>query len=433
MDDKAKKTLFDIESALDTLLMGKIPEQLSETEEGEALLTSVVSKLNKLFRDFQEIDTMADDLVNGKVDGYIPPRQNILAAKLKMLHSNLSNLVWSAQELAKGKVVSKLDSDKDNALYESFNTIVDKVAEASIGSTSDSFALIDNDEQKVNSWRYHQILTAVNMLDIQVVEVDDSGKIVYVNTPAKKMLKGLTHLAPHLVTEDTNVLIAHISTHGNMEGQFPVEEEVYDEAAKRWYRVTSDTFSLPNGQHFYLHVTDDITDWKNTEERLEFSANFDSLTGTLNRRAGLKMLKLLNERHLESTSCIAFIDVDGLKEVNDTYGHGEGDEYLKIIANILVSFSRSSESVVRYGGDEFFILFKNCPLDVAQRILGRMQEKLSQMNEEKVKPYHLSFSYGVEEFGAGIEQTPEELLEKVDFKMYQNKAKKKKKATNRKV
>ncbi len=420
MSVEAEQLLKEIEESLDTLLAGDFPPPI----EAEMPFCGVVSKLNKLTEQLAEVAQLSAELAQGKLGGTIPPRQNMLAQSGKQLQSMLNVITWNVGELLRGKIVSKLEGE-GNELYASFNELVDKVAQASLGAGNGDFAM--SDPAAMNSWRYHQIITAVNMLDIQIIEVDDTGKVVYTNPPAKKMLNGMTHLSPDNVREDTEPLIAHFCHYSSAEMSFPVVREIIDEDNARWFRATSDTFTLPNGQTFFLHVADDITDWKLTEEKLSESANFDSLTGTLNRRAGLNMLKALHESEGEEPNCIAFIDVDGLKAVNDSFGHAEGDNYLRIVANALTSSVRSSESVIRYGGDEFFILFKNCTLENARRVMLRMVEKLEALNHKKLKPYNISFSYGVEVFGEDEEDSPEALLHSADSKMYRHKAEKKRK------
>lgn len=422
MNDATEELLKEIEERLDTLLAGGFPAPFEAAEDSP--FCGVACKLNKLTEQLSEVAQLSAELAQGNLGGSIPPRQNMLAASGKQLQSMLNVITFNVKELLKGRVVSKLEGE-GNELFAAFNELVDKVSQASLGSGQDDFAM--SDPSAMNSWRYHQILTAVNMLDIQIIEVDDTGKVVYTNPPARKMLNGMTHLGTGFIKENTEPLIAHFCHYSSPDMSFPVVREIIDEENARWFRATSDTFTLPNGQVFFLHVADDITDWKLTEEKLSLSANFDSLTGTLNRRAGLNMLKMLHESNSEEPNCIAFIDVDGLKAVNDSYGHAEGDNYLRIVANTLTSSVRSSESVIRYGGDEFFILFKNCTLENSRKVIMRMVEKLDALNHKKLKPYNMSFSYGVEVFGDDNKGSPEQLLHSADSKMYRQKAEKKRK------
>jgi diguanylate cyclase (GGDEF)-like protein/PAS domain S-box-containing protein len=134
----------------------------------------------------------------------------------------------------------------------------------------------------------------------------------------------------------------------------------------------------------YVRVFTDISLLKETQRKLEQLASFDALTGVPNRR-------LLNDR-LEQTLrrmqrrndglAVMFIDLDGFKNVNDTYGHAIGDLALQAVAARLQKCVRSTDSVGRLGGDEFAIVLDGArlPADAAlvgERIVAAMAEPLS--------------------------------------------------------
>jgi len=424
MDNKRVFDLLnDVNKSLEDTLAGKKADMISESLTDDPDFLVVIKNMNSLIKNIDEASELAKDLSDGRLYGKAPGRSNRLASPLKQLQSQLGILNYNLTQLLKGKIVNKIDMDGE--LYVNFNELVDRVAGASTASDESGFALIDSEEQKMNSWRYHQILLAVNMLDIKVIEVDSSGKVVYANRPGKALLGNIDMLTEDRLTEDTEELIEHMIVHSAGEKGFPVVKEIYDENRIVWYRITSDTFVLANNQRFYLHVVDDITDWKKNEKRLEHTANMDALTGTYSRRAGLNMLKELNEHPSDDMNCVIFVDIDDLKYINDTYGHNEGDEYIRSIADLLVSSFRASEAVVRFGGDEFFVLLKNCTPELAKRIMDRVEGKLKKVNESGAKRYNMSFSYGIEEFGYSKRRSIAEVIEAADKKMYENKTEKK--------
>lgn len=423
MDETERRLLGEMNKSLEQLLSGKKADVIPAADDGDPALLDVARNLNLVIQYVQEADMLSKELAQGKLYGKPPGRSNILASPLKQLQSQLEILNYNIKQLLKGKIVNKINMDGD--LMVSFNELVERVANASTTADDSGFAMIDSEEQKMNSWRYHQILLAVNMLDIKVIEVDANGKVVYANRPGKALLGEMDHLTPEKLTEDTDELIEHMVEHSSGDKGFPVVKEIYDENRILWYRITSDTFVLANDQRFYLHVVDDITDWKVNEKRLEHTANMDALTGTFSRRAGLNMLRTLNDHPSEITNCLIFIDIDGLKVINDTYGHNEGDEYIRAIADLLLTSFRSSEAVVRYGGDEFFVLLKNCTSEVVEKVLDRVDAKLNRLNESGAKPYKMSFSYGAEMFGNMELRSVDEILEAADQKMYEDKTRKK--------
>lgn len=148
----------------------------------------------------------------------------------------------------------------------------------------------------------------------------------------------------------------------------------------------------------------------------------DDLTGLYNRKGFLALashrVKLAN-RNREPFS-IAFIDLDHLKEINDRFGHLEGDRALKDAANLLRECFRDSDIVARLGGDEFVIFIAEA--DEGQ-IARRIEERLSAHQSRAERRYRLSFSMGVVGCGDSEADDVEALLKKADGLMYQHKRK----------
>ncbi|NDP43595.1 MAG: diguanylate cyclase, partial [Aromatoleum sp.] len=131
----------------------------------------------------------------------------------------------------------------------------------------------------------------------------------------------------------------------------------------------------------YVRVFSDISPLKEAQRKLEQLASFDTLTGLPNRRLLDDRLDQALRRALRlgGGAALLFIDVDGLKEVNDTYGHDVGDLLLQDIAARLRECVRASDSVGRYGGDEFVIVLEDGAraadaLCVCQRIVAALAD-----------------------------------------------------------
>jgi diguanylate cyclase (GGDEF)-like protein len=99
-----------------------------------------------------------------------------------------------------------------------------------------------------------------------------------------------------------------------------------------------------------------------TISELDQLAHRDPLVGIANRRSFLADLERLIARveRYGETASMMFVDVDGLKRINDTFGHGTGDKALVQVANMLVATVRKSDCVARLGGDEFAVLLEHC-------------------------------------------------------------------------
>lgn len=162
----------------------------------------------------------------------------------------------------------------------------------------------------------------------------------------------------------------------NMETRFKLEhiEELYLE-----YTVSliKDTSGKPVG---FRGIARDITERKKSSEKLIYMVYHDSLTGLLNRKAFHEDLEneLLYAERYRQQRALLFIDLDKFKEVNDTYGHDTGDQFLKGFANRVKKNSRKTEKIYRLGGDEFAIILTNpheqLPEVAAQRIIDLMAE-----------------------------------------------------------
>jgi PAS domain S-box-containing protein len=111
---------------------------------------------------------------------------------------------------------------------------------------------------------------------------------------------------------------------------------------------------------------EDITERKKAEERLRYMSTHDTLTGFYNRTFFEEELQRLATQRIVPVSVI-MVDVDGLKEVNDTLGHAAGDKVLRQTASVLLSVFRAEDIVARIGGDEFVVILPGAEQPVVTR------------------------------------------------------------------
>jgi len=160
-----------------------------------------------------------------------------------------------------------------------------------------------------------------------------------------------------------------------------------------------------------------------TMERLHNLSLTDELTGLHNRRGFLnlaaKQLKLAERA--DYAVRLLFMDVDGLKHVNDTFGHQAGDAALAATAGILRHVFRGSDILARIGGDEFAVLAVNAAENSMDVIRTRLYGSLEAHNAQSGHPYVLSFSLGEVSVLPNTAQTVEELLAEADVAMYADK------------
>ncbi|MFO8041680.1 MAG: sensor domain-containing diguanylate cyclase [Alkalispirochaeta sp.] len=115
---------------------------------------------------------------------------------------------------------------------------------------------------------------------------------------------------------------------------------------------------------------------KRTQEQLQRLAAEDGLTGLFNRTTGLRLLEQQIAVALRSgrSLAVAFIDLDGLKRVNDTSGHAMGDRFIQEVARLLGEVKRASDEVCRMGGDEFMMILPDTASEEAHRMMHRLTE-----------------------------------------------------------
>ncbi|MBP2626211.1 MAG: pleD 3 [Firmicutes bacterium] len=152
-------------------------------------------------------------------------------------------------------------------------------------------------------------------------------------------------------------------------------------------------------------------------QNLHHSAHRDELTNLWNSRYFYSKLtkEIEKMKKTKSSLCIAFIDLDNFKMINDTYGHIAGDEVLRGIATILAGNTRYSDIVVRWGGDEFVIIFPDTNLANASLLV----ERLRRMIEGSRDCRQVTISVGVLLVEAEMEVS--QLLKMADDTLYKAK------------
>jgi len=154
---------------------------------------------------------------------------------------------------------------------------------------------------------------------------------------------------------------------------------------------------------------------KESMNELDKLARTDTLTGLLNRRGIYEQLEA--ERHrakrLEIPLSVAMIDLDGLKQINDTYGHHAGDDALRTVASSVLKCIRSYDRVGRHGGDEFLIVFPGADLEQTAKVCSRITETVhSTISAEEGLSYSTSIGFATFE-EIGNEQSEENVLDEV--------------------
>jgi len=169
-------------------------------------------------------------------------------------------------------------------------------------------------------------------------------------------------------------------------------------------------------------------------QKYKTEADKDQLTNVLSRRRCLNLLEELTlRRNKRINYAIAFIDVNGLKQVNDVLGHDEGDALLIAFSDLFKKTSRFNDKLGRLGGDEFLVIVDDSDAESLKMKMVKFEKEIAEFNQSSNNKFLLSISYGIfdriqfgEQFNRevtkdNVNEFIEELLKEADTKMYEMK------------
>ncbi len=167
----------------------------------------------------------------------------------------------------------------------------------------------------------------------------------------------------------------------------------------------------------------DVTERKLLEEKLQSMSLVDDLTGLYNRRGFFALseqqLKIMERTKQEAL--IFFVDLDNLKQINDTLGHQAGDNAIIEVASVLKETFRKSDIIGRLGGDEFSVFAIDATREMGALLINRLQDALEVTNQLKPQKYMLSLSTGIARYDPDSPSSLDELIARADALMYEKK------------
>jgi len=250
-----------------------------------------------------------------------------------------------------------------------------------------------------------------------VLECDPDGAVVYANPATRHLLAEVgTPLEDGFLPRNHRQLVAAALAAGQ---PMRTVEVVVDD------RVFSWTYH-PHPQLGVVHLfADDITARRAVEDQLRHDALHDALTGLPNRHLFMERLAraVLQERRREGyLFAVLFLDLDRFKVVNDSLGHSVGDELLVAVAGRLRNSVRETDTVARFGGDEFAVLLDDIgAVEDAVRAADRMQQALAAPVSLSGYEVFTSASIGIA-LSSTAYGRPDHLLRNADMAMYRAKA-----------
>ncbi|MDW1957470.1 GGDEF domain-containing protein, partial [Vibrio sp. Vb0562] len=215
-------------------------------------------------------------------------------------------------------------------------------------------------------------------------------------------------------------IIESIENYGVWQGEV-IEQNHLGLLVPMFARVNRIVKCEDNGFYDLVIILTDLSNAKEME-RLEYLAHHDALTGLANRSKFHLELEDLVQRsgYQRDEFAVLYLDLDGFKEINDTYGHDAGDEVLKRVADRLTSATRHSDLIARLSGDEFVMLVNPANQKVVTRIAEQLLESICAPIEYKGNELKVGVSIGVKLVGVN-ERDATRILKSADTAMYQAK------------
>lgn len=230
-------------------------------------------------------------------------------------------------------------------------------------------------------------LTAINNACLEMFGIDDK----------KEVLGFSLFNDPNIPEEEKQKIIKTGKTDFVIDFKFDLVEEkkLYktNETGTKHLFVKIRKINFEQNEIGYMVFVTDVTYIYNKEKELDYLANHDILTNLKNRYYFEKYLeKEINIKDYPITLIMG--DIDGLKIINDSLGHTEGDRYIKEISKKLTKTFHSAECISRIGGDEFIIIYKNFDEEYIKTVIKKAVDEISTIHYDIVKPT-VSFGYSI--------------------------------------
>jgi len=350
----------------------------------------------------------------GKLNTQPSNVENGLAAPLTSTHGTLTHLTWLAQQIANGDYSRTLDFMSEFGEY--FNTMITQLKERDL-SLAKERRLVDEKEKALRQTQEMLMDIIMKIPQGVVVFNPNTGDRFFVNRTAVRFMK----INPEAVKEIESALMKH--THDieryNAKWDLTIQFKKDDEDSPRKMFFSIYSYYVPwQGMYAVSHIIADKTLKKESELMMQELSFKDELTGVYNRRYGMSKIQkwIASKRKF----CIAFIDIDHLKLMNDTYGHKEGDIYIIHVADTLLAIPEE-KIICRMGGDEFMVLKHNISIEEMEDMLDELRGTLINYKDENRPESKRGFSYGVSIVEENFNRTISDVLHDADYKMYQYK------------
>ena len=368
--------------------------------------------LQFLARAVTEMKAYSAAISKGDLSAPTPGKDNFLCENLKNIGADLKHLTWQAKQVAKGDYSQHVSFLGE--FSEAFNTMTDQLRERER----------EMQEETQREKEHAEMAQRYNLLLLNLIRHSQESILITSAAEGHVLYDGADRLDAQ-AREEMHQTFRRKLANGELT-PFSTESvsDMLWEAALGgcFYRITTVAVEW-EGAPAYAHIIMDVTEDRMKQEALKQAAYIDKLTQIGNRSYFEHHMQELLQQDIQLLLC--YCDLDGLKHINDTYGHSEGDFYLCTFVQTVKRYIREQDAFARLGGDEFCVALKNCPKERGLEKLHRIQHDFSQAAPDK--PYEKGFSFGLVEIPRGQQpESLEQVLKQADVEMYQQKRERKK-------
>ena len=411
----------------------QVEEALRESEEKYRSLATTADSMYIVDKDYKYL------FMNEKhLSRFAIPLDKIVGRPYSEFHSKKTTKDFAKKVdfvFATGESVQdEYRSKRDNQYFlRTFSPVKDREGRATVAVTVASKNITERKKAEKalqESEELYRVLAEKSFAGVYVIQ---DGKICFVNSNGAFY----TGYTPEELVGKESMSFIHPEDRENVkknaiemlrgERTLPYEFRVITKEGKIIWFMEMVTSIYWKGKRAVLGNSMDLTERKRMEEQIHSLSITDTHTGLHNRRGFLTLAEQqlkFSDRH-QRDMLLFFADLDGMKRINDTLGHEEGDRALIDVATILRETFRSSDIIARIGGDEFAVLAIDATGISPETIMIRLQNQINEHNKKEKRHYKISISMGIARYDPENPCSLDDLMSRADKLMYKQKRSKK--------